>query len=60
MEYQFAEPDLARRRQLNCAFDPDTLLNLGKVFPKLHRGAEGDRSQSYVKHISRPMLLQTS
>jgi glycolate oxidase len=43
MEYQFAEADLDRQQRLKCAFDPDGLLNPGKVFPTLHRCAEGGR-----------------
>jgi glycolate oxidase len=43
MEYQFDEADLARQHNLKCAFDPDLLLNPGKVFPTLHRCAEGGR-----------------
>ena len=41
MEYQFAAADLVRQRQVKCAFDPEGLLNPGKVFPTLHRCAEG-------------------
>ena len=40
MEYQFDAADLIRQQQLKCAFDPEGLLNPGKVFPKLHRCAE--------------------
>jgi glycolate oxidase len=43
MEYQFGEADLLRQQQLKCAFDPQGLLNPGKVFPKLHRCAEMGR-----------------
>jgi glycolate oxidase len=56
MEYQFAEPDLARQQQLKCAFDPDTLLNPGKVFPKLHRCAEGGRMHVHRGRVAFPEL----
>jgi len=56
MEYQFAEPDLARQQQLKCAFDPDSLLNPGKVFPKLHRCAEGGRMHVHGGKVPFPEL----
>ncbi len=40
MEYQFEAADLEQQQRLKCAFDPDGLLNPGKMFPKLHRCAE--------------------
>ena len=40
MPEMFSETDLAQQQRLKCAFDPDGLLNPGKVFPKLHRCAE--------------------
>ena len=40
MSEQFTEADLAHQQRLKCAFDPDGLLNPGKVFPVLHRCAE--------------------
>ncbi|QJE73978.1 FAD-binding protein [Aerophototrophica crusticola] len=40
MDDQFGEADLAQQMRLKCAFDPDHLLNPGKVFPQLHRCAE--------------------
>ncbi|MFL9910413.1 FAD-linked oxidase C-terminal domain-containing protein [Paraburkholderia sp. RL17-337-BIB-A] len=33
MPYQFNDADLAQQLGLKCAFDPDELLNPGKVFP---------------------------
>jgi glycolate oxidase len=36
----FDETDLAQQQRVKCAFDPDGLLNPGKVFPQLHRCAE--------------------
>jgi glycolate oxidase len=40
MGEMFSEIDLAQQQRLKCAFDPDGLLNPGKVFPVLHRCAE--------------------
>lgn len=40
MGEQFTEIDLDQQMRVKCAFDPDHLLNPGKVFPKLRRCAE--------------------
>ncbi|MEO3433407.1 FAD-linked oxidase C-terminal domain-containing protein [Inquilinus sp. CAU 1745] len=40
MEVQFEKADLDQQQRLKCAFDPEGLLNPGKVFPTLHRCAE--------------------
>jgi glycolate oxidase len=40
MEAMFDEDDLKQQERVKCAFDPDQLLNPGKVFPTLHRCAE--------------------
>jgi glycolate oxidase len=40
MGTMFDETDLAQQQRVKCAFDPDGLLNPGKVFPQLHRCAE--------------------
>jgi glycolate oxidase len=40
MGEMFNETDLACQQRLKCAFDPDLLLNPGKMFPRLHRCAE--------------------
>ncbi|ADH91161.1 D-lactate dehydrogenase (cytochrome) [Ancylobacter novellus DSM 506] len=40
MGSMFDETDLAHQQRLKCAFDPNSLLNPGKVFPQLHRCAE--------------------
>ena len=40
MGIMFSETDLEQQQRLKCAFDPDGLLNPGKVFPTLHRCAE--------------------
>jgi glycolate oxidase len=40
MGIMFDDDDLKQQQRLKCAFDPDGLLNPGKVFPVLHRCAE--------------------
>jgi glycolate oxidase len=40
MGMQFTEIDLDQQMRVKCAFDPDHLLNPGKVFPQLRRCAE--------------------
>ncbi len=40
MGTMFSEADLKQQQRVKCAFDPDALLNPGKVFPVLHRCAE--------------------
>ena len=40
MGEQFTEIDLDQQMRVKCAFDPDHLLNPGKVFPQLRRCAE--------------------
>lgn len=40
MPVMFSDIDLAQQQRVKCAFDPDLLLNPGKVFPTLHRCAE--------------------
>ncbi len=40
MGTMFSEADLEQQQRVKCAFDPDSLLNPGKVFPQLHRCAE--------------------
>jgi glycolate oxidase len=40
MPAMFDEVDLDHQMRLKCAFDPDGLLNPGKVFPQLRRCAE--------------------
>ena len=40
MGEQFTEVDLDQQMRVKCAFDPDYLLNPGKVFPRLRRCAE--------------------
>jgi glycolate oxidase len=40
MPAMFTGTDLAQQERVKCVFDPDALLNPGKVFPTLHRCAE--------------------
>lgn len=40
MPEMFSEDDLKQQQRVKCAFDPQGLLNPGKVFPTLHRCAE--------------------
>ena len=40
MGVMFSEADLNQQQRVKCAFDPQQLLNPGKVFPTLHRCAE--------------------
>ena len=51
MGEMFTEADLAQQQRVKCAFDPDGLLNPGKVFPNLHRCAELGRM-----HVQRGQL----
>ncbi|MBT4888464.1 MAG: FAD-binding oxidoreductase, partial [Rhodospirillales bacterium] len=40
MGEMFTEDDLKQQQRLKCAFDPEQLLNPGKVYPITHRCAE--------------------
>jgi glycolate oxidase len=40
MSVMFTQVDLDHQQRVKCAFDPQLLLNPGKVFPQLHRCAE--------------------
>ncbi len=51
MGEMFSKADLDQQQRVKCAFDPDGLLNPGKVFPTLHRCAELGRM-----HISRGQM----
>ncbi len=53
MGVQFTEIDLDQQMRVKCAFDPDHLLNPGKVFPKLRRCAELGRL--VVTHNKHPV-----
>jgi glycolate oxidase len=56
MDTMFDETDLAHQERLKCAFDPDGLLNPGKVFPQLHRCAEMGRLHVHAGRLPFPDL----
>jgi len=56
MGTMFDESDLAHQQRLKCAFDPDGLLNPGKVFPQLHRCAELGRLHVHADRLPFPDL----
>lgn len=56
MGEMFDEVDLAQQQRLKCAFDPDGLLNPGKMFPTLHRCAELGRLHVHRGQLPHPDL----
>src|SRR5437868_991797 len=56
MGVMFDEIDLAQQQRLKCAFDPDGLLNPGKVFPQLHRCTELGRLHVHRGRLPHPDL----
>src|SRR5690242_10763770 len=56
MGEQFTEIDLDQQMRVKCAFDPDHLLNPGKVFPKLRRCAELGRVVVHHNKIPFPEI----
>jgi glycolate oxidase len=56
MGTMFDESDLAHQQRLKCAFDPDGLLNPGKVFPQLRRCAELGRLHVHAGRLPFPEL----
>ena len=56
MPAMFDEIDLNQQQRLKCAFDPDGLLNPGKVFPQLHRCAELGRMHIHRGQTAFPDL----
>ena len=52
----FSEDDLKHQQRLKCAFDPEGLLNPGKVFPILHRCAELGRLHVHGGRLPHPEL----
>lgn len=56
MGEMFSEDDLKQQQRLKCAFDPKSLLNPGKVFPKLHRCAELGRMHVHRGIVPHPDL----
>jgi glycolate oxidase len=56
MPAMFNEVDLNQQQRVKCAFDPDGLLNPGKVFPQLHRCAELGRMHIHRGQVAFPDL----
>jgi glycolate oxidase len=56
MPVMFDQVDLDQQLRLKCAFDPDGLLNPGKVFPQLHRCAELGRVHVHRGALPHPEL----
>jgi len=56
MPEMFTEADLMQQQRIKCAFDPDLLLNPGKVFPTLHRCAELGRMHVHHGVLHHPEL----
>jgi glycolate oxidase len=56
MPEMFSEIDLQQQQRLKCAFDPELLLNPGKVFPTLHRCAELGRVHVRGGQLPHPEL----
>lgn len=56
MPAMFSEGDLRQQQRLKCAFDPELLLNPGKVFPSLHRCAELGRMHVHRGAVPFPEL----
>ena len=54
MGEMFTEDDLKQQQRLKCAFDPQHLLNPGKVFPVLHRCAELGRLHVHHGKLPHP------
>src|SRR5271156_4141853 len=56
MDTMFNEVDLNQQQRLKCAFDSDSLLNPGKVFPQLCRCAELGRMHVHAGKVAFPDL----
>jgi len=54
MGEMFSEDDLKHQQRLKCAFDPEQLLNPGKVYPTLHRCAELGRMHVHKGQMKFP------
>ena len=54
MPEMFDEQDLNQQIRVKCAFDPNHLLNPGKVFPQLHRCAELGRMHIHRGQVAFP------
>lgn len=56
MPTMFTQTDLDHQQRVKCAFDPELLLNPGKVFPTLHRCAELGRMHVHKGQVPFPDL----
>jgi glycolate oxidase len=56
MPLMFAPEDLAQQERVKCAFDPDALLNPGKVFPSLSACVEGGAMHVHKGRMPFPNL----
>jgi glycolate oxidase len=56
MGVMFSESDLQQQQRVKCAFDPEALLNPGKMFPQLHRCAELGRLHVHRGQLPFPDL----
>ncbi len=56
MSEVFTDDDLNQQMRVKCAFDPNQLLNPGKVFPTLHRCAELGRMHIHRGQMPFPDL----
>ena len=56
MPVMFNETDLKQQERVKCAFDPEHLLNPGKMFPVLHRCAELGRMHVHQGQVPFPDL----
>ncbi len=56
MPTMFSKEDLAQQQRVKCAFDPELLLNPGKMFPELHRCAELGRMHVHRGQVPFPKL----
>jgi glycolate oxidase len=56
MPIMFSPVDLAQQQRVKCAFDPQLLLNPGKVFPQLRRCAELGRMHVHQGAVPHPEL----
>ncbi len=54
MPTMFSKDDLAQQERVKCAFDPEHLLNPGKMFPELHRCAELGRMHVHKGQLPFP------
>jgi glycolate oxidase len=56
MPLMFGDGDLAQQERIKCAFDPDALLNPGKVFPSLSACVEGGAMHVHEGRMPFPNL----